>query len=450
MTFLSNHIRAYDACHQHLPCVKEPFYDFFSSEEIVEMYEKEKSVFPESSVLYLMEDLHEHVYYKDSTDSYKQFVTGLEYLQTNNQSTLDLSFYQSSDVIRHKLKYTHFLSNLKKESNHKKLPVIYLSPTEQISRDDTYVKNMANQEFWLEQLITFFKVMTDQHIWIDSSISFDSFLYNHRGEIEVFTAYNLLTFENHPDRYVKITDHNLRVFAGLIQQIFNFVDPYVHNQSAQIYKHNSKVNQLFHRITDNGVEFASFENMLEYLQGKEIPRSTKKIGVFLDVANIYTGLHSMKIDFQNLFSTIFGLEQKGRIRDQHAVIFLPIYENEKKTEDVYMFQLEIKEQLEKQGFQVKEVKNGTAKAKQIINGQEYDVDDQYLIDKLKERYESLDSILLLSGDDHFYEILKKYKDAGKEVKVISIHPEDTSKRIREEFSKHHYFITDFWDCVKLY
>ncbi|WP_066172649.1 NYN domain-containing protein [Bacillus marinisedimentorum] len=215
-----------------------------------------------------------------------------------------------------------------------------------------------------------------------------------------------------------------------------------------ISQYDSRFQKLQDRLKDpNEIRFSNFKEVFSYFVNQEAPADPgeKRIGIFLDVANLYTDLHDLEVDYRRLFTVLYGMEGKKQIKDRFAVFFQPVYESAMKTEAFKKRQNVLAAKLEEQGFEIILAGNEKAKAKQMVGGEAHDADDNKLIQRMEERLGRLTEILLFTGDKDFYEILQTYKTAGRRVKVISTHPDSTSNRIREGFD--HSYITDYWDCI---
>ncbi|WP_088103015.1 NYN domain-containing protein [Halalkalibacter urbisdiaboli] len=443
-----SHCITYEKCSGDTNIIQEPIYSFEQLNVLIKHYEQGGRVIPESSLISLSD--YQHLHFSDVHDVYQSYTKQLKFLQSvKSNEFLDLSFYQSSALVTH---IDSLNDRLKEARRHQFNDIpIYIIPEKEISSDFNHIEQMVSNPRWILQLISFFASLTKNQITVSvEDISFDSFLYNPNGMIAAFISYDLLKIR--PNMSLeKITDTNLRGFAKLIWSFFDYSARMLPDNTV-MPKHDSLLYKLLQRMkSETDFEFNSFQEVANFIKNPDLTSKPRRFGVFLDVANIYTGLHNLKIDYHSLVLSVFGLEAKGRIKEEnkHAVLFYPVYEDEEKTNDVYHSQKQLKETLENEfSFRVHETNNGTPKAKRIVNGKESDVDDEALIKKMEERFEYLDHILLLSGDAHFYEILMKYKQTeGKTVSIISIHEDDTSNRIRTDFKDEHKFITEYADCI---
>lgn len=332
------------------------------------------------------------------------------------------------------------------------IPILCIENPGTLSLHYEHVSAMAEQEEWILQLIGFFSLLTDEGLLFDADeVTFDAFLFHQSGHLYAFLAYDLLSYDLRSRSREGIMEHNLRSFFTLMESFYDYYHERVQQQNsiAPLFQHDSLFTRLWNRMKQ-GVEFNSFAHMMDYCHGKETPKPDEHIGVFLDTANIYTGLRDWHIDFHRLMTSLYGLEQTGRIREKYATVFLPVYDDEEKTRRVQQSPKKRGEELERQGFKITYTSNDQAKAKQWIDGIEVDSDDQQLIKKMEEKLHKLTSVLLLSGDQHFHDILMKYKQANKHVKLISVQEEDTSQMLLSSFGEDHSYITDYWDCMKIH
>lgn len=328
-----------------------------------------------------------------------------------------------------------------KSAKNDRMPVLSIQFMKEYSLNSDHVSNMLGNQKWIRQLIGFFQFITDIKVKAHPRVKMDSFLFNKEGEIKHFLMYNLLERSTAPVLEVQL--HNLKVFQAIIQ---DFSGELYGSGSYREDQHNSDFNLLMIALGKKEYAFDDFNEVAAFLdqQGKRA-KTEEKIAVFLDTANIFTGLHTYDIDFSKLLSQVFG--EKKNITEQYAALFYPKYESESKTRFEKARRDDFKLALEAQGFQVLTASNSTEKAKVIENGQELDADDLKLIAKMRERMEKYTKILVLTGDKHFLPVMKEYEEIGVEVNVVSIHPEDTSQEIVTHFKDRHHFITDFWESI---
>ena len=259
-----------------------------------------------------------------------------------------------------------------------RIPVLSIQSKKEYSLNRNHVSEMLSNQKWIRQLISFFQFITDIKVKAHPWIKMDSFLFNKEGEIKHFLMYNLLDRSTAPELEVRL--HNLRVFQALIQ---DFSGELYGSGSYREDQHNSNFNLLMIALSQKEYAFDDFNEIAAFLdqQGKRA-KTQEKIAVFLDTANIFTGLHTYDIDFSKLLSQVFG--EKKNITEQYAALFYPRYENESKTRFEKARRDGFKHDLEAQGFQVLAASNSTEKAKVIEDGKELDADDLKL-DRKNER-----------------------------------------------------------------
>jgi uncharacterized LabA/DUF88 family protein len=321
-----------------------------------------------------------------------------------------------------------------------RVPVLSIPIMKEYSLARDHVREMLLNQQWIRQLISFFQFITDNNVKACTRLKIDSFLFNKEGKIEKFLMYNLLERANASSTEVLL--HNLKVFEALI----NDFSGELYESGYKEDQHDSDFNVLMIALSRKIYAFDDFNEIILFLDQQERgDRTPEKVAVFLDTANIFTGLHTYDIDFSRLLTQVFG--EKKNISEQYAALFYPKYESESKTSYEKARRDEFKSILEAQGFHVITASNGREKAKVIENGVEMDADDLKLIAKMKERIGVYRKILVLTGDKHFLPIMKEYEERGVEVNVISIHPDDTSQEIRTHFKNRHHFITDYWESI---
>ncbi|MGG6431953.1 NYN domain-containing protein [Anoxybacillus sp. D401a] len=433
---MSIHRKAYMVCGKKSNFFALPNYEYLSVDQLFEYYVNNSFFYPKEAMERLISQLD---------DDY-----GLKRMsaQIENLDKVCHYFKNREEIERYVHNVRKHIDRMKVMGTKCYIPIMIYQNGRNSSIDYSHVFHMGNNDCWVRQLIQFFSVITEGSFSMDvEGISFDDFLFDENGRIVLFIGYELLSYNRHGSQPL-LLQQNLRAFSKLITSFFSYYYLHCPNGSINIYHHQQPFFRLYNRLKD-GVAFNSFEEVFRFYFGEESSSKREKIGVFLDVANIYKGIHHLKINYHALFTKLYGVSAQGKIRGQYASLFLPVYEDEKKTEFVQLQLMVLKDDLEQAGFEVLEVKNGRDKAKEIIDGQERDVDDYKLIQKMLEKFYQLDSILLLSGDDHFYDVLLKYKHAQKDVKIISVHPDDTSRRITEDFATEHCYITEYWDCIDL-
>ena len=323
---------------------------------------------------------------------------------------------------------------------------------QQIIRYDDIANKLSEENHWVFQLVDFFMFLTAEGFKIDPGIETDDFLYNIDGSIRYFVGFSHLLLDNKG-----VNQNNLYSLASLLNKYY-LKD--TEECEARLYyqkwfeKIESRLIEplLYDQYT--GSTYISFEEVINDLKGmvkgvnKKLGR--RKIGVFLDTANIMTPLYNqyskMEIDFDRLIKAVYNLKNVDIIYKKQAVIFLPDYkEHTFREEEKFALIFNIKDYLEASGFEVFTVENKKAAAKDVIEGVDFDIDDLKLIELMESSINELDGILLLTGDRHFYDIANKYRLSGKEVKVLSISEENTSNLFIKSFD--HMYIDKYWECI---
>ncbi len=337
-------------------------------------------------------------------------------------------------------------------SNVLTLPIPFIKDSN-IYKYQDIAKNLSNSDKWLLQIVDFFSFLTEVGYKIShDNIEPDDFLYRPDTSVKYFIGFNNLKYLKRTDKE-SIIEHNLKSLAFLLNK-FYLQD--TEKFDARLYQEKwfGKIEgRLIEPLLYNkysAITYNSFSEIEEDLIGELKTKTQKKnIGVFLDVANMLTPMYTeysrMEIDFNKLFQSIFGKKDARNIIKKVAVVFLPEYQGQVFKEDKYDLIFDIKDYLESYGFEILTVENKTAAAKINIDGEFIDTDDNKLIEVMEKAFNELDSVLLLTGDKHFINIARKYRDYGKKIRLISVSEENTSKTIEKEFD--HQFIYQYWDCI---
>lgn len=308
---------------------------------------------------------------------------------------------------------------------------------------------LIDSNYWLEQLVDFFIFLNKQNIQIqltDNNAFFpEDFLFNQSGEILYLVNYHSLIFRtNYQENY----NNNIIALAKIIDTFCRY--------DRRLYN-NQVIDRIYGRLikpifTEGYSYYYSSLNDLKLDINNNLITGTKKkrIGVFLDSANVLLGmgadLSNIKIDFHTLVKSIYEKNDIKNIK-RVAVVFYPVYNNDDKTNAVWRKMDQIKNYLIDYGFQVYDAINGKSVAKEYNeDGRENDCDDQILIEAMEKSIFELDSILLLSGDGHFYNILKKYFDQGKDIKIIALNEDSTNKILIENFETD--YLINYYDSIE--
>jgi hypothetical protein len=424
--------------------IPSPAYEQISAEQTEVLFE-ESRIYPEESVLHVMTEDASGLQYSELSASYQQYLDLLDNIRNLEGQE---NVYHSVISIKQNVMLSKTLKFLKSKSA-SSLPVFSID-IKDISLDGTHVKPMGSTSFWIEEIILLFSQLTDLNISIDRNrISFESLLFYKNGRLAYLTDFSILSHNQDNIGYDYLAKHNMKALSKLLNDFFSYYYAYESDPNPIFQDYNSIFSRIYQRIQDeNEIPFYSFAQILLFIKGKDITNHTEeKVGVFLDIANIYTDMKNMRIDYNKLFSKLYGTKSSISIKDKFAVAFIPERGNTIANMLHEDKQQELLAHLKTHGFEIEMTANETAKAKVYIDGTPHDADDTRLIQRMKERFSHINSILLLGGDKDYYDTLVKFQEAGLKVKVISTHPDSTSTNIIDTFD--HSYITEFWDCVIL-
>lgn len=311
------------------------------------------------------------------------------------------------------------------------------------------IDKLPENPCWLEQLVQFYDFLTGENIAV-TRLEPGDFLYDPAGNIKYLICYNHLTIKS--DRRL-ILDHNLRSLARLLYQYY-IEDTEKHQAKLFKQKWFEKIEgRLIEPLYFDGTSHPLYQNFQEIILDLKnqltFSVNKKRIGVFLDVANffsaMFTKMSRMEINFNQLLARVYGRGESRRIKKKIAVMFWPFYRDDRQREQKLSFLLTLKDYLQANGFVVIKAENKAAQAKTVVDGEVIDVDDVKLIEIMESSLQELDSILLLSGDRHFFDIIRKYEQNGKEVRVISISADSTYQQYPINFN--HQYIDQYWQCI---
>ncbi len=447
--FISLHMKIHrTGCQKNSPLIVPLVYVDMTPAEIIQSYEENNNVIPESSLYHLLGGENADLQAGDLSKRIQEMLQYVNQVKRLEQSAGMHSPFHADNLPDHFRLLGKRMPGAAKDGG--KVPVLAINGKAELSLDDSHIPEMGRQDDWVLQLIRFFWAISAGHFVINAErLSYDAFLFTAKGKLAAFIDYGLLTsYPAAGNRDDAVNEHNLRAFANLLSLFWDYYARMPSEEMAAVSHYDSRFQKLQDRLKDpNEIGFSSFKEVFSYFVNQEEPAEStnERIGIFLDAANIYTDLQDLEVDYRRLFTFLYGMERKKYIKDRFAVFFQPEYESKAKTEAFGKWQNVLIRKLEEQGFEIILAGNEKAKAKQIVGGKVHDADDNKLIQRMEERMERLTEILLFTGDKDFYGILEKYKNSGRRVKVISTHPDSTSNRIRESFD--HSYITDYWDCI---
>jgi uncharacterized LabA/DUF88 family protein len=337
------------------------------------------------------------------------------------------------------------MMNLNKEHQNFHFPIPYIQKNEYFLIDEV-TKQLNQKNIWLVQIIEFFQFITEFHYEVTEDILPTDFYFSSKGELEMFIAFDKLRTSQKSNTELLLT--NMKKFK-------EFIKDYAANYFYQVSKQNfnSDMNTFISKVVTQNQRHSTFQEVLDdfHNQLERSPRE-KRVGVFIDYANLFTGIDPLgdgtgvKVHFKDLLSILYDHDFTKRLTVKYAVVFQATYESLERMEFEQKRVDKIRSYLIKEEIEPKTVSNGTEKAKEINNGVEFDKDDNELITKMRQNLHSLDEIILFSGDQHFIEVIKEYKNLQKTVKVIAVE-HSTSKELRELVDDYRC-ISNYWNCLE--
>lgn len=349
-----------------------------------------------------------------------------------------------------------------KRTKYKKNLLKYIEVVdEDISLNHEWIEKIHNNKESFSNLVKIFKEITDLELLIDVNCfqenyedddndnatdinPLDYFVFTKNGDLKYFVGFNTIHINN---QYLNKETSKLYITRNNIKALFNLI--YIIKNKCYSKKLDSSlfINKPLDVIDNNKANITTFEKILEIIENDitEVKKEkAPKIGVFLDTANIFTGIRNLEIDFDYLFMCIYGITNLKHIKMKKATILYQVEivdDKEILKENYYNLRnKDIAKNLEKYGFYIKEVT--------ITNHYANSKDDEVLKEIIRKNLNSIDKVLLMTGDGDFKEIIDLCEEEGKEIKVISVCEKDSKKEIRR-YANHSY-IYEYWDCIKLY
>ncbi len=346
------------------------------------------------------------------------------------------------DIQRVFLNHSNDIREIDEDEPKNKIALLPILESEEELFDFESVKDQFESNLsWFEQIVDFFDFLSRSNYTFSQDILPSDFLMNDRGVIVAFIGYGKLLENVGNQNKIKNSNFNqLRVLVNAIVQ-----------QNINIYSKNNPFIKIYNRLNYGGeyensaIPYTTFEELLEDLGDEnKLPRREKNIAVFIDYANIFTGLGKLNLDLRQLLCKVYDEHEYYKIKSKTAVIFEPTYNDEYRNLRSELRTEFVHEYLKKYGFNIITTRNELSHAKEIRGDEEYDVDDTTLIELIKKTYQEFDSICIMSGDKHFTEIAKEIKLSGREVIFISSNKESTSKYISDNYKL--YTVDDYIDC----
>lgn len=307
----------------------------------------------------------------------------------------------------------------------------------------------------LINIVNIFKEITDIGLVIDKNCfkenyddetdinPLDYFVFKKNGELKYFIGFNTILknqkYLNRKTNKLYLTQNNIDCLLNFISIIRNTC--YLKNIDISLF-----MNKTVDTIVKNKPNLTDFQDILNIIKNDTsyVTKNKKaKIGVFLDTANIYTGIKDLEIDFNYLLMSLYDIDALQNVKVKKAtIVYQKDIDGSLKDSKYNLRNKEIEKNLrEKYDFDIKTI--------YIRGNYSNQIDDEALKDIIRKNIHAIDKVLLMTGDKHFKEIVDLCKKEGKEIKVISVCEGDTAKI---EISRHrnHSYIYKYWDCIRLF
>nr|WP_307990651.1 NYN domain-containing protein [uncultured Niameybacter sp.] len=305
--------------------------------------------------------------------------------------------------------------------------------------------SIIQKKTWLNTVTQFFQDITQLGLCIEFEEGIkceDYFLFNQQGEVKQFVGLTCLKFiqgwyEQRQQKFV--LDRNIRSFRRFIEGVYNVVS----STYAEAFNQKSFYHHPLHILYTSPYSYINFEEVLQTIEDAQYLKETskeKKIGIFMDGTNILYNIEPLWVDFHKLYQEIYGTDAIKHIGVKICTIFKSQQESKEQQYRTDAYIDEVCRALEKEGFEITIVENEEQKANQV--------DDQVLIKCIESYKQQLDRILILTGDRHFLDVMRAYRDEGKEVRVISVSENNTSKDIIRENGIIHDYIYEYEEVVQ--
>lgn len=319
-------------------------------------------------------------------------------------------------------------------------------PARLINSSEAIKKHLNKFSQWLNGIVELFEQVTKLNFFIEN-ITFDSFVYDEAGKLQYFIDYHKLKFASNRPKHV-VEAYNIRQLAETLKTLRILSEVSEHLNNPDIFSKNDLFNRLATSEINYSNQLTTFEDFHRFINGTYEIQKDQRIGVFVDLAHLYRGLETYYVNFDVLLTSLLG-EKKKWISSMHSVQFIPNYQDEAKNKRVEEWLAQFKKQLERYSFTVKKVGNDTQKAKRIIDGEEHDVDDQYLIQLMRQMRGQFTEIVVFTGDKHFLEELILQQNAGTKVHLVTSDELATSRLLKERFKENYHSIMEFVESIDI-
>lgn len=382
--------------------------------------------------------------------------------QSTNKRNIWKNWFESKKDIDREEENRRKIEQLKRirENREKKGVIPVLEIDEAMKNFKDVIQLLGAQFDWVIEIANFIEVLTTHYIKLkdefykepqedDTIEPMDYFLFDEQGKMRGFIGIHTLEVLDSwymPHGFEFIEENNLRVFRYIVQ--FMYDQLVIQASLAEDYHERMEALkesplEILCKSQNQLYSLSDLEEVVESIRNdkyREV-REKKKIGIFMDTANIYTPLKNIGIDFNKLLVCIYGPDKMKDIIYKYCTLLFLEYPNEYQHQYELERKSQKKKELEEYGFEVIEVKCKSRHANQK--------DDEKLQDILDSHINTIQEALILTGDGHFVEYFRKYTRHGIQVKIISIDEETTANTIKKEFGNQLYYLEECWEAINL-
>ncbi|WP_066172646.1 hypothetical protein [Bacillus marinisedimentorum] len=221
--FISTHMKVYKSgCGKDSPLIVPPDYVDMTPPDIIQSFEANGNVIPESSLYHLLGGEKADLQAGDLSERIQEMLEQVKQVKRLEQSAGMHSPYHADYIPDHFRLLQDRLPAF--SENGGKLPVLSIHKEAGLSLDGSHIAEMGRQDDWILQLIRFFWAISAEHFVIDAErLSYDAFLFTKKGKLAAFTDYGLLShYPAGGNRADAVNEHNLRAFAGLLSLFWDY------------------------------------------------------------------------------------------------------------------------------------------------------------------------------------------------------------------------------------
>lgn len=281
---------------------------------------------------------------------------------------------------------------------------------------------------FMDDLAELMEVLTEKGFQVIEALKPGDFLFENNGTIAYFTGFckvsrrGITKAELNEKNQVKFYE-SMEAFGKERPHVFTKeAFDAVYGRMGNSIRYGSK------NLVVAGMKrsYKNFKELRRHVSAGDRKGDRCTVGVFLDWANLFFGLEHFDVDISRILYDVIG--SKGRLEEGHsfASLFRPCLGSERAQEFAdNRFEI-ARRHLLSHDIRVFEAANGKPEAKEIINGEEWDVDDRLLIEEIRKRFNGYDLICIGSGDGHFAEVAEEVRGHGKEVVILAPDPESSA------------------------